>query len=110
MTEVTPRQLLILRSISAHIEENGFPPSTTWIRDASGLSSEASVQHQLGRLEAKGLIARVPRLNRALRQVLTPGVVTVPVRRCEACQQDMPVDHACRSATGPGHPSDYDTP
>ncbi|MFI7125919.1 hypothetical protein ACIBQ1_09510 [Nonomuraea sp. NPDC050153] len=113
MTEVTARQLRILRAVSAHIEENGFPPSTVWIGKAAGLSSDSSVMHQLGQLTAKGLLVRAPRTPRGLAQVLTPGVVTVPVVWCEPCGSELPADHFCparRAEFEHGSPSDLDSP
>lgn len=113
MTKVTPRQLRILRAVSDHIAGHGYPPSMVWIGEAAGLSSDASVLHQLGRLVAKGLLVRVPHKPRALRQVLTPGVVTVPVVRCVPCGVELPADHFCpvrRAEFEHGSPSDLYTP
>lgn len=95
MRRLRNRRVLILRAIASHVEQYGYPPVISEIGRRAGLSSKSSVAYQLSRLAALGLIAYTPHRHRAVRLLLTPGVATVPVVRCEPCGQDMPADHVC---------------
>ena len=97
MTALTSRQLLVLRGIASYCEEYGYAPPMVEIGRRAGLSSTSTVHHHLRRLTRMGWLERAPRRPGALRVVLTPGVVTVPVLRCEPCGGDMPADHQCNT-------------
>ncbi|WP_329166880.1 hypothetical protein OHB49_45245 (plasmid) [Streptomyces sp. NBC_01717] len=55
---LSPRQESILRVIRNSIIECGEGPAVRQIGERVGLSSTGTVAHQLGRLEALGLISR----------------------------------------------------
>lgn len=69
---LTPRQQLILTTITSTIAERGYPPSMREIGDAVGLTSSSSVAHQLQALERKGFLRRDPKRPRAM-EVVMPG-------------------------------------
>ncbi|MEU3433140.1 repressor LexA, partial [Streptomyces sp. NPDC006863] len=58
---LTARQEAVLGAIRASITEHGHGPTVREIGARVGLSSTSSVAHQLGRLEARGLISRTGR-------------------------------------------------
>lgn len=58
MKKVTSRQLDVLRYICKAIKKKGYPPSVREIMKGIGLSSPASVQAHLIRLETAGLIRK----------------------------------------------------
>lgn len=57
---VSDRQRQILEFIVTYTEEYGYPPSSREIGKHVGLASTSSVDYQLRRLKAKGLIRRDP--------------------------------------------------
>ena len=57
---LTPRQRLVLETITAEIAAHGYPPTMREIGDAVGLTSSSSVSHQLQALERKGFLRRDP--------------------------------------------------
>ncbi|MFJ9924153.1 hypothetical protein ACIRSF_33205 [Streptomyces rubiginosohelvolus] len=58
---LTARQEAVLAVIRASLSERGRGPTVREIGARVGLSSTSSVAHQLGRLEARGLIVRTGR-------------------------------------------------
>ncbi|MGW6588438.1 LexA family protein [Streptomyces globisporus] len=58
---LTARQEAVLGVIRASIVERGHGPTVREIGTRVGLSSTSSVVHQLGQLEARGLISRTGR-------------------------------------------------
>ncbi|MEU2098649.1 hypothetical protein ACFWGE_21395 [Streptomyces bacillaris] len=58
---LTARQEAVLGVIRASIAEHGHGPTVREVGVRVGLSSTSSVVHQLGRLEARGLISRTGR-------------------------------------------------
>ncbi|MDJ1645208.1 LexA family protein [Streptomyces pakalii] len=58
---LTPRQEAVLAVIRSWLAERGHGPTVREIGERVGLSSTSSVAHQLGRLEARGLISRTGR-------------------------------------------------
>lgn len=90
------QRLTILRFIADHIGRNGYAPTLTEIGQAAGRAHPSSVAYHLDLLVEQGRIRRASGSSRALQLVLTPGVVTVPVRQCGACGCSMPADHLCR--------------
>ena len=65
-TELTERQIEILRLINTEVRTRGFPPSVREIAQVVGLSSPSTVKHHLDTLERLGFIQKVPGLPRAL--------------------------------------------
>src|ERR1700761_2733145 len=63
---LTPRQRTILDVIRASVTTRGYPPSIREIGDGVGLTSTASVAHQLRTLEKKGYLRRAPNPPRAV--------------------------------------------
>jgi repressor LexA len=57
-SDLTERQLEVLRVIRSSVRERGYPPSIREIGDAVGLTSTSSVAHQLRTLERKGFLKR----------------------------------------------------
>lgn len=97
MSSLNARQLGVLQTIADHVEEHGFPPTLCEIRDRVGLSSKTTVKRHLARLAESGWIEYHPHRARGVRVLLTPGLMTVPVVRCEPCGGDRPADHVCRA-------------
>ncbi|MFJ2854574.1 LexA family protein [Streptomyces rubiginosohelvolus] len=58
---LTARQEAVLAVIRVWLAERGHGPTVREIGARVGLSSTSSVAHQLGRLEARGLIVRTGR-------------------------------------------------
>ncbi|MFI2116645.1 hypothetical protein ACH489_19460 [Streptomyces rubiginosohelvolus] len=58
---LTARQEAVMAVIRSSLAERGHGPTVREIGARVGLSSTSSVAHQLGRLEARGLIARTGR-------------------------------------------------
>ncbi|MGW6463595.1 LexA family protein [Streptomyces rubiginosohelvolus] len=58
---LTARQEAVMAVIRSSLAEHGHGPTVREIGARVGLSSTSSVAHQLGRLEARGLIARTGR-------------------------------------------------
>ncbi|WP_010534034.1 transcriptional repressor LexA [Brachybacterium squillarum] len=71
-SSLTPRQRLVLETITAAIANRGYPPSMREIGEAVGLTSSSSVSHQLQALERKGYLRRDPKRPRAM-EVVLPG-------------------------------------
>jgi repressor LexA len=69
---LTPRQRKILAVIVSAVRDKGYPPSIREIGEAVGLTSPASVAHQLRKLEEKGFLRRDPNRPRAI-DVSMPG-------------------------------------
>ena len=66
---LTARQRLVLETIRASVERQGYPPSMREIGEAVGLTSPSSVKHQLTALERKGYLRRDPNRPRAIEVV-----------------------------------------
>ncbi|GAA1765912.1 hypothetical protein [Streptomonospora arabica] len=62
---LTARQQSVLDYIQRTTGDRGFPPSYREIGEGVGLSSAASVAHQVKELERKGHLHRAPNLARA---------------------------------------------
>lgn len=72
---LSAKQTQVLGAIGRSIAERGYPPSMREIGDAVGLSSVASVNHQLKQLEEAGYVRRDPNRPRALEVLIDlPGV------------------------------------
>lgn len=65
-TGLTTRQRMILECIAEAVSTQGFPPTMREIGERVGLSSTASVTHQLQQLERSGFIKRGSRNARSL--------------------------------------------
>lgn len=63
---LTATQRKVLRTITAYVQQMGFPPSVREIAEAVGLASNASVHYQLRQLERKGFLSRVEGKARAM--------------------------------------------
>lgn len=59
--------------LTAHIDEHGYPPTMRQLASACGLSSSASGMRIVDRLQAQGLIERVPNQPRTIRIVRGKG-------------------------------------
>ncbi len=66
MTDLTPKQKLILDYIKSEIKTNGIPPTIREICAAANLSSTSSVHLHLSTLEKKGYITRSKSKNRSI--------------------------------------------
>jgi repressor LexA len=66
MTNLTDRQLEVLRFIARQIEENGYPPTIREIGEALDIRSTNGVNDHLKALERKGYLSRDPVKSRAL--------------------------------------------
>ena len=76
---LTRRQAEVLRFISRHTRQSGFPPSVRDIGDRFGLNP-ATVHDHIKALERKGHILRRPNQSRSL-VVVSPGADNVTVGR-----------------------------
>jgi hypothetical protein len=65
--KITNRQTEALRAVHTLTQERGSPPTLGELRNALGVSSDQAVIELLNRLEAKGLIDRVPGVARGIR-------------------------------------------
>ncbi|HTP25714.1 MAG TPA: transcriptional repressor LexA [Anaeromyxobacteraceae bacterium] len=65
-TELTERQLEVLRFIANEIEERGYPPTIREIGEALDIASTNGVNDHLKALERKGYLQRDPAKSRAL--------------------------------------------
>jgi repressor LexA len=65
-TELTDRQLEVLRFIATEIEERGYPPTIREIGEALDIASTNGVNDHLKALERKGYLQRDPVKSRAL--------------------------------------------
>lgn len=84
-TGLTTRQRMILECIAEAVAEQGFPPSMREIGERVGLSSTASVTHQLQQLERSGFIKRGSRNARSL-EITRPSESTRSTASEEAVQ------------------------
>ena len=66
MGELSERQASILKFISRHCRDNGYPPTVREIGIAVGLASPSTVHAHLAKLEAAGYIKRDPTKPRAM--------------------------------------------
>ncbi len=66
MTELTERQLEVLRFIARQIEDHGYPPTIREIGEALEIRSTNGVNDHLKALERKGYLTRDPVKSRAL--------------------------------------------
>lgn len=86
METLTEKQKIILDTIKKFIAKEGFPPTVREIGKALNLSSPATTQFHLERLESKGYIRKGKSKNRTI-ELLVPneyiesdnGVVTIPL-------------------------------
>ncbi|HSN91839.1 MAG TPA: transcriptional repressor LexA, partial [Anaeromyxobacteraceae bacterium] len=91
MTELTDRQLEVLRFIAGEIEDRGYPPTIREIGEALDIRSTNGVNDHLKALERKGYLTRDPVKSRALiptdraRELLAPepsrGSNVIPIGR-----------------------------
>lgn len=65
-TELTERQIEILRLIDTEVRDHGYPPSVREIAQVVGLASPSTVKHHLDTLEKLGFLQRIPGLPRAV--------------------------------------------
>ncbi|MDN5344984.1 MAG: repressor LexA [Clostridia bacterium] len=71
ISDLTPRQEMVLNYIRQFIDLHGYPPTVRDICQATGLRSSSTVHGHLSRLEKKGYIRRDPTRSRAI-EILTP--------------------------------------
>ena len=84
LSNLTPRQQLLLKLIRDAVEANGYPPSMRELAERAGLASTSSVAYQLKVLEKAGFIRRNPNRPRAM-------VVTLPENIApEAPEPELP--------------------
>ena len=82
----------VLEFVKVYMDNNGYPPTFSEIRDAVGLSSKSHVDYYLGALEKEGLIQRTPHTPRGLRLVgLSPATFEVSVEGTIAAGQPIEV-------------------
>jgi len=82
----------VLEFVKVYMDNNGYPPTFSEIRDAVGLSSKSHVDYYLGALEKEGLIQRTPHTPRGLRLVgLSPATFEVRVEGTIAAGQPIEV-------------------
>ncbi len=103
--KLTSRRRAVFAAIVQLTEDAGSPPSLREIGDAAGLVSTDAVRHQVGVLEAAGLLrSRPPGRHRSY--VVAEGVATsrngsiaraVAVSHCTRCLISLPADHVCRN-------------
>ena len=74
---LTPRQRLVLETITDAVERRGYPPSMREIGQAVGLTSPSSVAHQLATLQRLGFLRRDPNRPRAI-EVVLPATAAAP--------------------------------
>ena len=65
-TELTERQIEILRLIDTEVRDHGYTPSVREIAQVVGLASPSTVKHHLDTLEKLGFLQRIPGLPRAV--------------------------------------------
>jgi SOS-response transcriptional repressor LexA len=82
---LTDRQRAVVSFIRRHLIRHGYPPTQRQIAKGIGLSSVSSVQYQLARLEAQGVLNRDVRAVRGLR--LVEGAPSIG-RLCPPVQPD----------------------
>jgi repressor LexA len=80
---LTPRQRLILDTISESFAKRGYPPSMREIGAAVGLASPSSVKYQLSTMERKGYLRRDPNRPRAMEIVDPESDLPVAVRQLD---------------------------
>lgn len=84
-SDLTGRQVAILKFIKNELQKKGYPPSVREIGQAVGLSSSSTVHGHLAQLEEKGYIRRDPTKPRAIEVLdgdtnfVRKEVVNVPV-------------------------------
>ena len=81
-SDLTTRQLAILKYIKKEIKVKGYPPAVREIGEAVGLSSSSTVHNHLNQLENKGYIKRDPTKPRAIEVIdpyMKPAKETVDV-------------------------------
>lgn len=66
MEELTNRQAEILKALKLFLAKKGFPPTVRELGQAVGLSSPATIQFHLNKLEEKGYIRKDPSKNRTI--------------------------------------------
>lgn len=107
--KLTTRQRAVLAAIVTLTEDAGAPPSLREIGNSVGLGSTAAVRHQVGVLEAAGLLRPRPS-GRHRSLVLAEGVAmsrnglvarAVAVSHCPRCLLCLPVDHDCHARIQP---------
>lgn len=76
-TRLTPRQAEILRLISDHTENYGFPPTRSEICRALGFRSPNAAEDHLQALARKGVIELTPGVSRGIRLKQQPGLPVV---------------------------------
>ncbi|PPK98444.1 repressor LexA [Kineococcus xinjiangensis] len=98
-TGLTPRQRLVLQTITEAVERRGYPPSMREIGQAVGLTSPSSVAHQLSTLQRLGFLRRDPNRPRAI-EVVLPAGTDAPA--AAAPVDDLAADVAGEGAEAPG--------
>lgn len=71
MSNITPRQLEVLRAIRTKMETSGYPPTIRELGDMLGIRSTNGVNDHLKTLSKKGFIERTSSKSRAL--IITPS-------------------------------------
>ena len=74
---LTPRQAEILRLISEHTENHGFPPTRSEICRALGFRSPNAAEEHLQALARKGVIELTPGVSRGIRLKQQAGVPVI---------------------------------
>ena len=72
MEKLTDRQAVILDILKKLVAKNGYPPTVREIGSAAGLSSSATTQFHLTKLEEKGYIRKNNSKNRTI-EILVPN-------------------------------------
>lgn len=72
MSDLTKRQLEVLRTLYRLSRELSYPPSVRELAEEMGLSSPSSVKHHLDVLTERGYLRRAPNTPRALEFVKVP--------------------------------------
>jgi len=84
-SDLSGRQIAILKFIKKELQKKGYPPSVREIGEAVGLSSSSTVHGHLAHLEEKGYIRRDPTKPRAIEVLegnsnfIRKEIVNVPI-------------------------------
>lgn len=98
--KLSARQQKILDVISESVAKRGYPPSVREIGDEVGLTSPASVAHQLRALERKGYLRRDPNRPRAMEVTTTSSKKRAKVSRLPSSDRVAEVPLLGRIAAG----------
>jgi len=78
--EVTAKDVKATAAVARFAMEHHYAPSTRDLMEATGVTSTATVHERLKRLQAHGLITRIPNTHRSIR--LTAKGVELVCGRC----------------------------